>query len=213
MQRPLPHRPYPGSSVPFTARGPAWGPAWCQAVTCIVFVELPRRGQRALIGDDVTDNVHGQRRIAKGQKCLPVQPAGVTLVDVFAAGRARRDEGTNRTAFARSQHGSSAHLGGIVGRQAPSTTEVRSGYLTLARAHGSAGGSLLRRSPRRHLPIRPRHRLRPLPQRPHRLDGHSMNLRARPLSQGQSQVKIRYMLFAMSQKPRIKLPRMITWSV
>jgi hypothetical protein len=32
-----------------------------------------------------------------------------------------------------------AHLGGIVGRQAPSATEVRSGYLTLARAHGSAG--------------------------------------------------------------------------
>jgi hypothetical protein len=111
-----------------------------QAVAYLVFAELRRRGQRTLIGDDVTDNVHGQRRIAKGQKWLPVQPASVTLVHVCVAGRAGRDEGTNRTVLTGSQHGSSAHLGGIVGRQAPSTTEVRSGYLTLARAHGSAGG-------------------------------------------------------------------------
>ena len=44
----------------------------CQAVAYVVFAAPPRRRQRALIGDDVRDNTHGQRRIAKGQKGLPV---------------------------------------------------------------------------------------------------------------------------------------------
>ena len=57
----------------------------CQAVAYVVFAAPPRRRKRALIGDDVRDNTHGQRRIAKGQKCLPVQPADVTLADVPAA--------------------------------------------------------------------------------------------------------------------------------
>jgi hypothetical protein len=57
----------------------------CQAVAYVVFAAPPRRRQRALIGDDVRDNTHGQRRIAKGQKCLPAQPADVTPVDVPAA--------------------------------------------------------------------------------------------------------------------------------
>jgi hypothetical protein len=57
----------------------------CQAVAYVVFAAPPRRRQRVLIGDDVRDNTHGQRRIAKGQKCLPVQPADVTPVDVPAA--------------------------------------------------------------------------------------------------------------------------------
>jgi len=32
-----------------------------------------RRGQRALIGDDVTDNLFGQRRVAETQQRLPVR--------------------------------------------------------------------------------------------------------------------------------------------
>jgi hypothetical protein len=75
-----------------------------QAVAYVAFAAPPRRRQRALIGDDVRDNTHSQRRIAKGQKCLPVQPADVTLVEVPAAARAGRDEGTNRAVVTRSGH-------------------------------------------------------------------------------------------------------------
>ena len=44
----------------------------CQAVAHVVAAIPPRRHRRALIGDDVRDNTHGQRCIAKGQKGPPV---------------------------------------------------------------------------------------------------------------------------------------------
>ena len=44
----------------------------CQAEAHVVFAIPPRRRRRALIGGDIRDNTHGQRRIAKGQKGLPV---------------------------------------------------------------------------------------------------------------------------------------------
>jgi hypothetical protein len=43
----------------------------CQAVAHVVFAIPPRRRRPALIGDDIRDDTHGQRRIAKGQKGLP----------------------------------------------------------------------------------------------------------------------------------------------
>jgi hypothetical protein len=54
----------------------------CQAVTCIVFAALRDPGQRALIDDDVTDVMLGQRRVAAAQQRLPVQPNGVTAVEI-----------------------------------------------------------------------------------------------------------------------------------
>jgi hypothetical protein len=39
----------------------------CQAVTCIVFAALRDSGQRALIDEDLTDDMLGQRRVAAAQ--------------------------------------------------------------------------------------------------------------------------------------------------
>ena len=42
------------------------------ARTYVVFARTAAPGPARALGDDVRDNTHGQRRIAKGQKGLPV---------------------------------------------------------------------------------------------------------------------------------------------
>jgi hypothetical protein len=75
-----------------------------QAVTCLVFAGLLSRDQHALIGDDITDDILGQRRVAKHQQRLPVQRDRMTLVDNLPASLAGRRKGVNRARFVRFQH-------------------------------------------------------------------------------------------------------------
>jgi hypothetical protein len=44
----------------------------CQAVAYVVVARTAAPGPARALGDDVRDNTHSQRRIAKGQKGLPV---------------------------------------------------------------------------------------------------------------------------------------------
>ena len=76
----LAYRPYPGIAVPFAPE-----PARTYAAGNVPGNVPGRRDGAAVAPCRVGGNTHGQRRIAKGQKCLPVQPADVTLVDVPAA--------------------------------------------------------------------------------------------------------------------------------
>ena len=75
-----------------------------QAARCIAFAVSRFRSQRALIDDDVADNMLGQGRVAESQERLPVQPGGVTLVDVPVAGRSSRAGSTDRAVLTGSHH-------------------------------------------------------------------------------------------------------------
>ena len=110
--------------------------AMSTAITCTVVATLRHSGQRALIDEDVTDDMLGQRWIAASQQRLPVQPSGVTAVKagVPGASRAGRGKGANRAGLTRSQHRKLRASRRRRSQQAPSATEVRSGNPTLPRA-------------------------------------------------------------------------------
>jgi hypothetical protein len=74
-------------------------------MTCIGFAAPRRRRKRALIDNDVADDMLGQGGIAESQQRLPVQADAQTVVDVRVPAAIRASLGTNRAGLAESKHG------------------------------------------------------------------------------------------------------------
>jgi hypothetical protein len=73
----------------------------------------PTRDPRALIDDDITDDLLGHARIAESQQRLPVQAIGVAVIDVRVQIPACAAMSTREVCLTGSQHGKLRTLGGI----------------------------------------------------------------------------------------------------
>jgi hypothetical protein len=98
----------------------------CQAMTCIGFAAPLRREERALIDEDVTDDMLGQGPIAQSQHRLPVQAGGVTIVNVSVPAAIRASHGTNRGGLTEYPHRKLRPSRRRGDQYTPSATEVQS---------------------------------------------------------------------------------------
>src|ERR1035441_2715268 len=104
-----------------------------QTVTRVASATRRRRDPRALIDNDITDDLLSHARIAESQRRLPVQAIGVAVIDVRVQITACGDTSASGVCLAGSQHGKlqapRRHL-----RSAPSAAGVRSNYPKVPRA-------------------------------------------------------------------------------